>query len=97
MVPCGWTGRGSGWPGNSMAIERDLSAALTREALALGFDAVGITGADNPAIAAAGDRLQEFLHMGRQGDMAWLAEKADRHAITLTPCGPMRGLSSCWA
>ncbi|MBT3330263.1 MAG: tRNA epoxyqueuosine(34) reductase QueG [Rhodospirillaceae bacterium] len=87
MVPCGWTGRGSGWPGNSMAIERDLSAALTREALALGFDAVGITGADNPAIAAAGDRLQEFLHMGRQGDMAWLAEKADRrhHPHALWP------------
>ncbi len=44
------------------------------QALALGFDAVGITSPD--AIADAGPRLQEFLDAGLQGDMDWLKTRA---------------------
>ena len=62
-----------------------LVAALRRQARALGFDAVGITGPD--AIPQAGTRLARFLDQDRHGDMGWLAEKADRrrHPNALWP------------
>ena len=62
-----------------------LVQALRRQALALGFDAVGITGPD--AIPQAGGRLDQFLTLGRHGDMAWLEEKAARrrHPNALWP------------
>lgn len=58
---------------------------LRREAQALGFDAVGVTGPD--AIPLAGSRLDQFLALGRHGDMAWLVEKAARrrHPNALWP------------
>ena len=42
----------------------------------MGFDTVGICAAD--AIPDAGGRLEQFLSLGRQGDMNWLVEKAQR-------------------
>jgi epoxyqueuosine reductase len=62
-----------------------LVQALRRQALALGFDAVGITGPD--ATPQAGGRLDQFLTLGRHGDMAWLEEKAARrrHPNALWP------------
>ena len=62
-----------------------LVAALRAEALALGFDTLGITGVD--AIPQAGGRLDHFLALGRQGDMDWLVAKADRrrHPNALWP------------
>jgi epoxyqueuosine reductase len=61
---------------NAVEDRAGLAAELRREARAIGFDAVGITGPD--AIPRAGGRLQQFLALGRQGDMDWLAEKLER-------------------
>ncbi len=47
-----------------------VSKQLKAQASALGFDAVGVTRADAPW--AAGARLEEFLALGRHGDMGWL-------------------------
>jgi epoxyqueuosine reductase len=55
------------------SISRD---AIREKALGLGFDAVGFTAPD--AVGAAGERLREFLALGRHGDMGWLAAKAER-------------------
>ncbi len=62
-----------------------LAAALRREARTAGFDTIGITGPE--AIPEAGGRLQQFLAMGRHGDMEWLVEKLDRrrHPNALWP------------
>ena len=62
-----------------------LADALRAEALARGFDRLGITGAQ--AIPQAGGRLDHFLAMGRHGDMDWLAAKAGRrrHPNALWP------------
>jgi len=54
----------------------DLKAALTREARALGFDAIGVT--DPDAIAQAGQHFLEFLGSGGHGDMDWLAAGPER-------------------
>ena len=53
-------------------------AALTREALALGFDCVGV--ADPAAIADAGKHFHAFLETGGHGDMDWLAAHPERRA-----------------
>ncbi len=78
------TGKG---PGRSGADWDPVALvdALRAEALALGFDTLGITGPD--AIPQAGGRLEHFLAMGRHGDMDWLVEKADRrrHPNALWP------------
>ena len=55
----------------------DAKERLRAEALALGFDAVGFARPEAPEAAA---RLQEFLSLGRHGDMAWLEAKAERRA-----------------
>ena len=55
---------------------RDIKALLTREAEALGFEAIRVTAPD--AIGPAGDRLMTFLAGGRHGDMAWMETTADR-------------------
>jgi epoxyqueuosine reductase len=54
----------------------DLQAEILRQALANGFDAVGFAPAD--LSAAIRDNLAQFLAEGRQGEMGWLADKADR-------------------
>jgi epoxyqueuosine reductase len=53
-------------------------AALAREALALGFDCVGV--ADPGAIAEAGNYFRAFLDSGAHGDMDWLAAHPERRA-----------------
>ena len=55
-----------------------LRAALSRQAAALGFDALGV--ADPASIAFAGEHLQAFLEAGRHGDMGWLAAEPGRRA-----------------
>jgi epoxyqueuosine reductase len=62
-----------------------LLDALRAEALALGFDTLGITAPD--AIPQAGVHLEQFLAMDRHGDMDWLVAKADRrrHPNALWP------------
>ena len=60
-------------PANSAAL-----AELRVRAAALGFDAVGVTGAEgSPELKA---RLGEALAAGWHGDMAWLADTAERRA-----------------
>src|SRR6201747_2149213 len=55
-----------------------LRNALTREARALGFDCVGVTGPG--AIADAAKHFHEFLDAGAHGDMDWLAADPGRRA-----------------
>ncbi|MBR0717571.1 tRNA epoxyqueuosine(34) reductase QueG [Bradyrhizobium liaoningense] len=60
-------------------LNRDLSelkTALTREAQALGFDAIGIT--EPGAIENAGQYFREFIAAGGHGDMHWLAAQPER-------------------
>ena len=54
----------------------ELKKMVTREADALGFDAVRVTTPD--AIGDAGRHLMQFLQAGRHGDMTWMATTADR-------------------
>ena len=49
-----------------------LKDSLTREARALGFDAIGI--AEPGAIAGVREKLDAFLASGAHGEMAWLAD-----------------------
>jgi len=55
-----------------------LNERIRRQALALGFDAVGFSAADLPA--RAGENLNHFLADGRHGDMDWLAGRAVQRA-----------------
>jgi epoxyqueuosine reductase len=55
-----------------------LKAALTAEARASGFSAIGI--ADPDSIPGARERLQAFLDNGSHGDMDWLANEPGRRA-----------------
>jgi epoxyqueuosine reductase len=63
----------------------DVKSALAREAMALGFDCVGVT--DPDAIGQAGLRFREFLESGAHGDMDWLAVSPERrmHPRALWP------------
>jgi epoxyqueuosine reductase len=56
----------------------DLKAALTREALALGFDCIGVAAPD--AIGDAGKHFHAFIDAGGHGDMDWLAARPERRA-----------------
>jgi epoxyqueuosine reductase len=56
----------------------DLNAALTREALSLGFDAIGVT--DPGAIGDAGKHFRAFIEGGGHGEMDWLAASPERRA-----------------
>jgi epoxyqueuosine reductase len=56
---------------------RGLEARLAEKARAEGFDRIGITSADN---GGAGDRLKDFIALGRHGTMGWMAETAARRA-----------------
>jgi epoxyqueuosine reductase len=56
----------------------DLKEALAREALALGFDCIGI--ADPGAISQARNYFRAFLDSGAHGDMDWLAAHPERRA-----------------
>jgi epoxyqueuosine reductase len=56
----------------------ELKSALTAQARAEGFDAIGVTSAD--AIPELKERLQAFIAQGAHGDMDWLAATAERRA-----------------
>ena len=56
----------------------DLTAEVKEIALATGFDVAGVARAD--AVTHLGDRLNAWLAEGRHGDMAWMAESAERRA-----------------
>src|SRR6185295_17290891 len=51
---------------------------LAREALALGFDCIGIT--DPAALGDAGNHFLSFIEAGGHGDMDWLAARPERRA-----------------
>ncbi len=53
-----------------------MKAALAREARALGFDCIGVTGPGS--IEAAGKYFREFIALGAHGDMDWLAAQPER-------------------
>jgi epoxyqueuosine reductase len=55
---------------------RDLKTALSSEALALGFDCIGVAAPD--AIAQAAKHFREFLEAGAHGEMDWLARNPER-------------------
>jgi epoxyqueuosine reductase len=55
-----------------------LKEKLAHEALALGFDCVGV--ADPAAIADAAKYFRSFLEAGAHGDMDWLAASPERRA-----------------
>jgi epoxyqueuosine reductase len=55
-----------------------LKESLAREALALGFDCIGVTAPD--AIADAARHFHDFLASGAHGDMDWLARNPTRRA-----------------
>jgi epoxyqueuosine reductase len=57
--------------------------ALKAHARALGFDAVGI--ADAHAPWPNGARLEQFLEVGRHGDMSWMAQERRSHPTALWP------------
>jgi epoxyqueuosine reductase len=56
----------------------DRKADLTREALSLGFDCIGVT--DPTAIGEAGKHFHAFIEAGGHGDMDWLAARPERRA-----------------
>jgi epoxyqueuosine reductase len=60
------------------SVNAPLKADLAREALALGFDCVGIT--DPAAIRDAGKHFHAFIEAGAHGDMDWLAAGPERRA-----------------
>jgi len=64
---------------------RDIRQDILDAAAGLGLDVAGIARPED--ITAAGPRLERFLELGRHGDMAWMAEKADRrrHPQALWP------------
>ena len=55
-----------------------IKSRLLEKARDLGFDSCGITTPDGAG--PAGERLRHFLQQGRHGDMAWMANNADRRA-----------------
>lgn len=62
--------------GSRHPVTADLKPWLLKRALALDFDAVGVT--QPGAVAEAGPRLDHFLSEGRHGDMDWMATHAAR-------------------
>ncbi|WP_340054570.1 epoxyqueuosine reductase, partial [Pseudomonas sp. JAI120] len=62
---------------NQSGIDMDeLRTALAREARALGFDGIGITGPGT--IESAGQHFLDFITSGGHGDMDWLAAQPER-------------------
>ncbi len=56
----------------------DFSAALKKQALDLGFDAVGICAATS--VPENVQRLRQFIDSGWHGDMIWMESRADQRA-----------------
>ena len=53
-----------------------IEARLRSKSKEIGFDACGLTGVEAPWPAAA--RLEEFVALGRHGEMGWMATTAER-------------------
>ena len=70
-----------------MSLQKDIQA----KALGVGFDAVGFTHAQ-AFPKAAGEELKRFLQNGWQGDMEWLAAKADRRKAPLALWEDVKGI-----
>ena len=64
--------------GPGLLTASDVKTALAREALALGFDCIGVTAPD--AISLAAKHFRDFLDAGAHGDMDWLARDPERRA-----------------
>ncbi|MAU41021.1 MAG: tRNA epoxyqueuosine(34) reductase QueG [Kordiimonas sp.] len=64
--------------GIKMTTAAQITADIRDTARRLGFDAVGITHADN--LTQNAQWLQDFLNRHHYGDMDWMQEKADRRA-----------------
>ncbi|UPK27113.1 tRNA epoxyqueuosine(34) reductase QueG [Bradyrhizobium sp. 195] len=63
-------------PGFLSSDPIELKTALAREALALGFDCIGVTAPGT--IEKAGAHFLEFIASGGHGDMDWLAAQPER-------------------
>ncbi|MEZ5829398.1 MAG: DUF1730 domain-containing protein, partial [Hyphomicrobiales bacterium] len=57
-------------------MAQTLKSRIAEEAKSHGFDAVRFTSAE--PVEGAGEALGRFLAEGREGDMAWLADTAER-------------------
>ncbi len=55
-----------------------IEARLRSKSKEIGFDTCGLTGVEAPWPAAA--RLEEFVALGRHGEMGWMASTAERRA-----------------
>lgn len=62
----------------TISTSDELKAAIRAQALALGFEACGFASAAAPW--AAGARLKAFIALGRHGEMAWMADTAERRS-----------------
>jgi epoxyqueuosine reductase len=71
---------GPGFLSATPAIQSAVPAKadLAREALALGFDCIGVS--DPAAIGEAGKHFHAFIEAGGHGDMDWLAARPERRA-----------------
>jgi len=84
--PCRIEGQGGAGPSRNQVVS--LAARLRSRAAEEGFSAVGFAaaGAFGPE---AGDRLGQFIALGRHGSMSWLAEgeraQRRRHPLRLWP------------
>lgn len=67
-------------PKNPITDPQKQKAFLLREAAALGFAALRITRADNPAFKQAAAHLRQALKEKRLADMEYMYENADRRA-----------------
>src|SRR4051794_22445405 len=67
--------RGTG-EGERFAMTAHLKHALTREALLLGFDCIGVS--DPAATTGAAHHFRAFIDSGGHGDMDWLAAQPER-------------------
>jgi epoxyqueuosine reductase len=56
----------------------EIRSTIVERARSEGFDEVGVT--DPDAIAISGERLGQFLELGRHGDMDWMARNAGRRS-----------------
>ncbi len=54
----------------------DIRTSIKKKALSIGFDAVGITGAE--PLASAAEDLHRFLREDRHGDMNWMETTGDQ-------------------
>jgi epoxyqueuosine reductase len=61
------------------------SAAVKAQAQALGFHLVGVAAIETPAIAATAERLDEWLRLGYQAEMNWMANPRRRDPRLVLP------------